>query len=175
MSSYYKINSNSDERGSFIKTYQQSVVGFDCKEIFLTSSVIGVARGLHYQFCKKTNRGASRLMTVTSGCIVDFIAKFDPITKKCLQLEYSRLGPNEENNSVHIAGDGKHCHGFIAIENSLCIYASSQIYKPESDFGFDILSIDYDFAGLLKSLEMNSFVRSERDLLFAAFCKGTPS
>ena len=168
MENYFKTEFNHDGRGFFVKPYH-SRSGFISKEMFCTQSAKGVARGLHYQFSQVEKCGATRSMTVLAGKILDFLVCFDQNTKKVITIEDQILGPNESCNSVFIDGSGSVCHGFIALEQSLCIYASSQAYEPEHDLGFNLFSIKYDFEKVLHQMNLPCFIRSERDQLLPSF------
>ncbi|MCP9808678.1 hypothetical protein KBY58_04440, partial [Cyanobium sp. HWJ4-Hawea] len=67
--------------------------------------------------------------------------------------------------SAIIPGDGRHCHGFIALEESVCLYISSASYSQADDKGFDMFSLPFDFANL-EELHQLSLLRSRRDTMF---------
>ena len=81
MNEYFYRACIEDDRGFFIKPYGEDIP-FECEEVFTTLSKKGVARGLHYQYSDVLHLGASRVMTVISGSILDFIVKFDPTTEE---------------------------------------------------------------------------------------------
>ena len=168
MSKYFHTPVLEDERGFFVKTYTEEVP-FVCKEIFSTFSKKGVARGLHYQYSNSLKCGASRVMTVISGAVLDFLVKFDPRSDKVLAIQEEQLGPRCKNNSLLIDGNGEYCHGFVALNDCVCVYASSQSYLKEDDFGYDLLSLNYDFTKIMNDIGVNQFIRSKRDLSFPSF------
>lgn len=150
-----------DKRGLFVKPFQQSLEGFHCKECFYTDSLAGVCRGLHYQGGEKA---ANRVMHVVEGEILDFVVKFNPVTLETIEIITAVLGPNLDHDSVVIPGDSIHCHGFMTLKKATCIYFSSEEYDPKCDLGFDLFSIPYDFAHVMRDLS-TPVIRSERDLL----------
>ena len=168
MNKYFYRTFIEDDRGFFVKPYGEDIP-FQCEEVFTTLSKKGAARGLHYQYSDELHLGASRVMTVISGSILDFIVRFDPTSKRVIAIQQQTLGPCHQKNSLLIEGNGEYCHGFIALENSVCIYASSQRYLKGEDFGFNLLSLKVDFEEVKKNIGIKDFIRSERDRSFPSF------
>ena len=108
-------------------------------------------------------------MTVIFGTVLDFLVKFDPRSDKVLAIQEEQLGPRCKNNSLLIDGNGEYCHGFVALNDCVCVYASSQSYLKEDDFGYDLLSLNYDFTKIMNDIGVNQFIRSKRDLSFPSF------
>ena len=151
-----------DRRGSFVKPFQRSVSDLIPKEIFYTKSHVGVCRGLHYQASPKA---AERIMHVVEGEVLDFVVKFNPINHKIVCVSEKRLGPDTQLDYVIIPGDSCHCHGFISLKESTCIYFSSEEYDVECDFGYDLFSLPFDFSSVFHELGV-PVIRSERDESF---------
>ena len=162
-SACYKLSKHLfDSRGFFSKIYPPLLKGGGVREVFYNFSKAGVARGLHYQAYPKA---AERVVTVITGKVVDFVVRFDPTSHFLIDYEHSELGPHSVFNTAIVPGDSNHCHGFIALEDSICLYLSSQEYSPEHDLGFDLLSLPFDFSSYFPLLP-DSLIRSNRDLLF---------
>ena len=150
-----------DHRGVFCKPFIHST-DIQCKEVFYTRSKKGVARGLHYQDYPKP---ATRILNVISGSIIDFIVHFDPDSNTIINYTYAELESGGRMDSAYIPGDGCHCHGFIALEDSICLYISSEEYSPDDDKGYDLFSLPYSFSNLKDSGNL-VIIRSIRDTTF---------
>jgi dTDP-4-dehydrorhamnose 3,5-epimerase-like enzyme len=161
---YFQMPKIVDDRGFFCKTYFYSH-DFQCKEVFYTNSCRGVARGLHYQ---DFPNAASRTLHVLSGCILDFIVTFDPNTSTIMNVETCELRAGGSLDSASIPGDGRHCHGFIALEDSVCLYISSETYSHKHDKGFDLFSLPFRFDSLAEQHNLSIF-RSQRDTSLPTF------
>jgi len=161
---YFSMPRIRDNRGFFCKPYFHSP-DFQCKEVFYTNSHRGVARGLHYQ---DLPRAASRTLHVVSGSVLDFIVTFEPCTSRIINYEACVLTAGGSLDSACIPGDGGHCHGFIALEDSVCLYISSDTYSPEDDKGFDLFSLPFQFDALAEQQDL-SIQRSQRDTSLPPF------
>ena len=126
-------------------------------KIFSTFSKRGVARGLHYQYSILSNRRFTCYDSI-SGTVLDFLVKFDPHSSKVLAIQEEQLGPQCKNNSLLIEGNGEHCHGFVALNDCVCLYASSQSYLKEDDSGYDLLSLNYDFTKIMHDIGVNNLL-----------------
>lgn len=130
-----RLSPSSDLRGSFTKTYHQSLyreagIDFVLKEQFVSVSGKNVIRGMHFQMppC-----ACDKLVTVLSGAALDVILDLrvsSPTYGNSIQIELRAKEPA----AVFIP---KGCaHGFLALEDNTCmLYNVSEEYSPQCDTG----------------------------------------
>lgn len=112
---------HNDHRGYFEELYSQKVLSqFECLQINCSRSRKNVLRGLHVvPFAK--------LVHCVMGKIYDVVADMRKESKSYLQWYGIEL--SEENQlSLYIP---PHCaHGFLALEDSIVMYAQDGLYDP---------------------------------------------
>ncbi|MGE0088164.1 MAG: dTDP-4-dehydrorhamnose 3,5-epimerase family protein [Bacteroidales bacterium] len=160
----YVIQHNifTDERGVFIKTYNDSVfkslgLEFNDKERYYSISKKNVIRGMHFQ-----NPPADhiKIVTVISGKILDVILdirKNSLTYGKCYSIELRA----ELGQSLYIPKG--FAHGFKSlVDGTIVEYNQTSEYSPENDSG-----IRYDSFGF--KWESINTILSNRDLSFPNF------
>ncbi len=134
-----------DERGSFVKTFQNSQFiskGLDCdfRESYYTHSKKNVIRGMHFQTPPYEH---AKLVTVMQGTMIDVILdlrKNSPTYNKHISVELSR----DNARSVYIP---KGCaHGFGALSQLvIAYYMVTSEYSSKHDQGVRYDSFDFDW------------------------------
>ena len=134
-----------DDRGSFVKTFQQSQFisrGLECdfKENYYTRSKEDVIRGMHFQTPPHDH---AKIVTVIQGTIIDVILdlrKESQTYKQYISVELSR----ENRKSIYIP---RGCaHGFGALsELSIAYYMVTTEHIPQSDCGIKYNSFDFNW------------------------------
>ena len=125
----------SDLRGSFVKTYHAEIfsnlgISFSPAESFITTSGLGVIRGMHYQ---SDIHAHDKLVYCLAGKILDVIVDI-------------RSSKSQFNRPISITLDSKHncavfipkgyAHGFLSqCENSVLLYQTSKVHSPKNDKG----------------------------------------
>jgi len=129
------LDKRTDQRGYFIKTFQDSVfqdMGFSitCREDFYTLSNKNVIRGMHFQLPPKALK---KVVYCMSGSILDVLLDLRVGSPTYLQTEHlilDSLDPCAVCLPVGIA------HGFLTLsdETAVC-YKVDQEYDPALDSG----------------------------------------
>jgi len=150
-----------DERGSFIKTFNDSVlqqagIVFELKESYFSFSNKDVVRGMHFQLPPHQH---AKIVFCPQGAILDVIVD--------LRKESSSYGKchgqvlSASNHQAYYIPEG-FAHGFKALtDNALTYYLVSSEYSREHDTG-----ILWDSFGF--NWEVATPVISQRDLSFCA-------
>jgi len=132
----------SDQRGSFTKVLSGDdplLEGFEGREIYWTSSVQGVIRGLHFQLPPKATR---KLVTVVHGAIRDFVVDLrvgSPAERRLFEIE---LNPNVGGLLVP-AGCA---HAYEALEDdTIVVYAQDIPFEDPATYA----GIRADSAGIV--------------------------
>lgn len=154
-----------DDRGIFREWFrfetlkETGVPAFEVRQANTSISKRGVIRGIHYS---PEINGQSKLVTCTSGSVLDVIVDLRPESKTYgnhLQIELSdNLG-----KCVYISsGLG---HGFQALEdNSVVTYLLNKEYAPNNEFGINPLDSDLSIGWPILDFHI-----SERDRASAIF------
>ena len=154
-----------DDRGIFREWFKLEVLkengvpAFEVRQANTSISKRGVIRGIHYS---SEINGQSKLVTCTSGSVLDVIVDLRPESKTYgnhLQIELSEnLG-----KCVYISsGLG---HGFQALEdNSVVTYLLNKEYAPNNEFGINPLDSDLNIRWPILDFHI-----SERDRASAIF------
>jgi len=151
-----------DERGGFIKTYNQSNfkelgLDVDVKERYFSTSHKNVIRGMHFQIPPLDH---IKLVTVMQGAIIDVV--LDMRKKSSTFGQYLSIELNSEAGKTIYIPKG-FAHGFLALEDySIVEYNQTTEYTPKNDEG-----IRYDSFGF--NWGINNPIISERDLSFCKF------
>ena len=126
-----------DERGVFIKTYNEdifSALGMPTcyKESVYSISRKGVLRGMHYQ---KQPHGHVKLVNVIEGEILDVVVGVGgEINPANVGKFYATILSKENNRSLVIPNG--YAHGFLCLsEHAIVSYQTTTGYNPESDAG----------------------------------------
>lgn len=147
-----------DDRGSFIKTFQSSAfeklgLGVDFKERYYSISKRNVIRGMHFQVPPYEH---AKLITVLRGRIVDVvldIRKKSPTFGKFYSIELAAT------NGVSAYLPPGFAHGFKAIEDdSIVEYSQTTEYGPKYDCGIRFDSFGFDWG-------VSEPIISQRDLI----------
>jgi len=154
----------SDERGLFIKTYNQEIfmqlrIDLEIKERYYSISHKNILRGMHFQTPPEDH---IKLVTVISGKILDVvldIRKNSQTFGKCFSIEIN----STEGKTIYIPKG--FAHGFLSLEDDTIVeYNQTTCYSPKNDSGIRYDSFSYDW-------KINYPIISERDLAFMPFKK----
>jgi len=148
-----------DDRGIFREWFKPEVLKqigvpvFEVRQANTSISKKGVIRGIHYS---PELGGQTKLVTCTSGSVLDVIVDLRPNSKTYgshLEIELSQnLG-----KCIYVAsGLG---HGFQALEeNSVVTYLLDKEYSPNNEFGINPVDPDLDI-----KWPLSDFHISEKD------------
>lgn len=145
-----------DPRGYFSKTFntelfQQNGLNKDWSETFFSISKKNVLRGMHYQ---KRPFDHEKLVSVTSGSIIDVIVCVDPNSHEYGQSTGINISA-ESPFSVYISKG--YAHGFFTISHEAgVLYQTSSLHSPEHDTGINFDSFGYEWPS-------GEIIISERD------------
>jgi dTDP-4-dehydrorhamnose 3,5-epimerase len=156
----FTMPSSSDARGSFVKSFSETVlkkegIDFTLRESYFSFSKKDVIRGMHFQLPPHHH---SKVVFCPVGAIMDVIVdlrKDSPTFLRCLAHELSA----DNNNAIYIP-EG-FAHGFKALtEDALTYYLVSSEYNKEHDTGirFDTIGYDWNVANPIVSARDLSFV-----------------
>lgn len=151
-----------DDRGLFIKTYNQSVfnelsLDFEVKERYFSVSQKNVIRGMHFQTPPFDH---VKLVTVMQGAILDVVLDIRKQSKTFGQF-YSISIKAEEGKTICIPKG--FAHGFLSLENNTIVeYNQTTEYAPNNDGG-----LKYDSFGFEWPVEKE--IVSGRDQSFLGF------
>ena len=123
-----------DNRGWFFEFYKsESFHKLDIKESFqqenISFSKKGVIRGLHFQLPPWQQ---AKLVSVLNGKVVDVVVDLRK-GSTTFGKSYSCVLDSERHNLLMVPAG--FAHGFAALEDSLFIYKSSNLYSRESESG----------------------------------------
>lgn len=120
-----------DDRGYFKETYKD-LEGFIPVQANQSLSKKGVIRGLHYQ------KDTAKLVWVARGSVLD--VALDPKTGEWI----SEILSAENHKQMYVPPN--YAHGFQALEdNTVACYLMDKKYDPDTEGGFNPLSIDVDW------------------------------
>ena len=143
-----------DDRGSFTKVLgegdEPGVAPFVTREVFWSSSVRGVFRGMHVQL---PPRSAAKVVFVVHGAVRDFVLDLRRGSPTQGQLWESRL---DASTGGLVIPDGC-AHGFeVVSDEAVMVYLQTAFHSPEHDGG-----VNYASAGVV--LEAAQPLISKRD------------
>lgn len=150
----------SDQRGSFIKSFEQEIyktegIDFSASETFVTVSRKNVIRGLHFQL----NNPQAKLICILNGNAWDVIVdlrKSSPTYKQWMCVELSSDG----RNAVYVPRG--FAHGFASLaDNTTMLYQCSGKYDKKTDTG---IVFNDPTIGIKWPIESKEAILSERDL-----------
>jgi len=134
-----------DDRGVFVKTYNQSIyvnlrLDVGIKESYFSVSHKDVIRGMHFQ---TPPDDCVKLVSIIQGAILDVVLDIrtaSPTYGKC----FSILLKAEEGKSIYIPKG--FAHGFKALENNTIVeYNQTSGYSLKNDDGILYSSFDFDW------------------------------
>ena len=146
--------SSSDNRGTFLKYFtakSDDSIRLHIAEVFVTSSVPGVVRGMHLQI---NGAASNRLISCLSGEIFDIQLDLRPSSSTYMQVNTILLG-NGGPNCIYVPAGV--AHGFQAIQESIVHYISDQHHDPKLDTGVRISDLELE-------LPLPITYQSQRDL-----------
>jgi dTDP-4-dehydrorhamnose 3,5-epimerase len=138
-----------DSRGWFFEFYknevfQQAGIGYRFSQENISFSRKGVVRGLHFQLAPYEQ---AKLVSVLSGKVLDVVVdlrKGSPTFGKSYTCEL-----DGERHNLLMVPEG-FAHGFAALEDSLFMYKTSNLYNREAECGIrwndPALNINWPFA-----------------------------
>ncbi|HRP89401.1 MAG TPA: dTDP-4-dehydrorhamnose 3,5-epimerase [Edaphocola sp.] len=140
------MNTFIDNRGSFTKTFNQSLfkeidIDFELKESYFSYSRKAVIRGMHFQLPPHEH---SKIVFCPKGAILDVIVDLRKASKTFGQYHSQIL--SADNNKAFYIPKG-FAHGFKALEDhSITYYLVSSEYHKESDTGilWDSFGLDWE-------------------------------
>ncbi len=123
-----------DNRGWFLEFYKDTAfrangITYLFPQVNLSHSHKGVIRGLHFQ---QAPWQQAKLVSVLQGRVLDVVVDLRP-NSKTFGKSYSCILDDVRHNLLMVP-EG-FAHGFAAIEDSLFIYKSSNVYNRESESG----------------------------------------
>ncbi len=157
----FTMPSSEDARGSFVKSYSQTVLSnagitFTLRESYFSFSNKDVIRGMHFQMPPHQH---SKVVFCPVGAILDVIVdlrKGSPTYLQCTAHELSAA-----NHKAIYIPEG-FAHGFKSLtDNALTYYLVSSEYNKEHDTGIRYDTIGYDW-------NVKDPVISARDLSFVS-------
>ncbi len=145
---------STDNRGTFLKYFSakpNDSIQLQIAEVFVTSSVPGVVRGMHLQIGQAAS---NRLISCLSGEIFDIQLDLRPFSSTYMQVNTILLGKGGPNCVYLPAGVA---HGFQAIQESIVHYISDRHHDVKLDTGVRISDLGLD-------LPLPISYQSQRDL-----------
>lgn len=123
-----------DNRGWFLEFYKETAfhaqgITYQFPQVNLSQSKKGVIRGLHFQNAPWEQ---AKLVSVLQGKVLDVVVDLRPNSKTFGQSYSCQLDDGQHNMLMVPAG---FAHGFAALEDSLFLYKSSNVYNRESEGG----------------------------------------
>lgn len=152
----------SDNRGLFVKTYNQEIfkqlnIDIEIKERYYSVSHKNVIRGMHFQTPPEDH---IKLVTVVAGKILDVVLDIRKHSKT-FGKSFSIKIDAKEGKTIYIPKG--FAHGFLSLEdNTIVEYNQTTGYAPNSDSGIRYDSFDFDWNTAIP-------VISERDQSFVSF------
>jgi dTDP-4-dehydrorhamnose 3,5-epimerase len=158
----FEINNKifQDQRGSFVKTFHQSLfadngLDYDFRESFYSVSKKNVLRGMHFQLAPHDH---AKLVYVTDGEILDVAVDIRKDSSTFGQY-YSTNLSSQNAKALYMAKG--FAHGFLTLSDSATVvYLTTTVHAPESDSGIHWGSFGFDWNGV------DSPIISERDSAF---------
>lgn len=143
-----------DERGYFVKDFQQSTINIPQRENFYTFSKKNVIRGMHYQATDEQGK----IVSCISGTILDVIIDLRITSKTFLQKQYCVLS---DKNHIAIYIPPGFAHGFLALTDSIVFYRCNKEFNPKSDLGFNVFDKK---ANIKWDKPLSNFSLSQKDI-----------
>ncbi|MBS1628891.1 MAG: dTDP-4-dehydrorhamnose 3,5-epimerase family protein [Bacteroidetes bacterium] len=148
-----------DERGLFVKTFQETTlteagIHFTLKESYFSLSRKNVIRGMHFQLPPHQH---AKIVFCPKGAILDVIVDLRKDSATFGQFHAEEL--SEANHRAYYIPEG-FGHGFKALsDDAMTYYLVSSEYHRESDTGIrcDSFGFDWDCAEAIISVRDRSF------------------
>jgi dTDP-4-dehydrorhamnose 3,5-epimerase len=139
-----RLASMTDSRGSFSKyfgeLFQEHLPDFDIREVFLTKSLQGVLRGLHFQAPPKDQ---SKLVCVVSGSVFETVVDIrggSPTYGQATSLYLDSSNPDFDNCIFVPSG---FAHGYVVLEDHTeVLYCANHIFDASLDGGIHWRSVE---------------------------------
>jgi dTDP-4-dehydrorhamnose 3,5-epimerase len=152
-----------DERGWFFEFYKQEPfhklgIPYTFLQENISFSKKGVVRGLHFQ---QPPWQQAKLVSVLSGKVLDVVVDLRPGSATFGKV-HSVILDSEKHNMLMVP-DG-FAHGFAALEDSLFIYKSSNLYNRNAECG-----IRYNDPDLNIQWPFEQPILSEKDQALPSF------
>lgn len=151
-----------DQRGIFIKTFRSDQfrelgIPFEPREEFYSTSAKNVLRGMHFQLPPAAH---AKLVFCLSGSVLDVVLDMRRTSASYGKSFSVRLDAKTRDLLFIPIG---FAHGFLSLEqNSLMVYKTDAVHKPELDTGIAWNSFGFDW-------KIVSPIMSERDRKFQAW------
>lgn len=149
------FDKTTDKRGSFLKILNEDLkkkFNFSVDEVFLSTSVKDVVRGMHLQ---NNNFPLEKIVYCNSGSILDVVIDLRPESPTYGKWETFLLDGSTSDALFIPKGFG---HGFKAVsELAEILYLQSGYYNKDSELGINPLTFGYDW-------EIKNPIVSDRDL-----------
>ncbi len=149
------FDKTTDKRGSFLKILNKDLkkeFNFSVDEVFLSTSVKDVVRGMHLQ---NNNFPLEKIVYCNSGSILDVVIDLRPESSTYGKWETFLLEGSTSDALFIPKGFG---HGFKAIsELAEILYLQSGYYNKDSELGINPLTFGYNW-------EIKNPIVSDRDL-----------
>ena len=154
-----KVNSTSDNRGTFLKFHPAQEFEGDLDSIALSiNPLLGTIRGLHFQV---EPFAEEKLVTCISGAIFDVIVDLRPSSRTFGNWQSFELSAENAMQAYLPRGVA---HGFQTLmPNSIIHYSLTSIYSPTSSFSID------PFGDLGIDWPLNARSIAERDVRGISF------
>ena len=136
---------SADQRGRFIKLFHSEAllsqgIYFKPEELFLTRSIKGVLRGMHFQVGKSSH---DKLVTCIRGSVLDVVVDIRNGSQTFNQPFSIEL--SESSNKALLIGKG-YAHGFLSLtDDSWMLYATTTVHNPSLDRGILWNSLSFDW------------------------------
>lgn len=140
-----KSTKSCDNRGSFVKTFNDNVfldlgINFKVKEQFISKSKKNVIRGLHFQ---KPPFEHDKIVFCSRGNVIDVLVDLRKHSKTFLKTFSIELDSEVDEYIFIPAGVA---HGFLSKQDdSELIYLTSTVHEPEYDSGIHYNSINFNW------------------------------
>lgn len=156
-----RLRPSADRRGSFLKVFHRSTLAaagldLDVHEVFVSRSVAGVVRGLHFQ---RPPADVAKLVCCLDGRVVDAVVDLrvdSPTYRRHCVVELSA----EAANAVYVPTGC--AHGFLVPDGEAQVaYLQSGEYDAEREGG-----ILWSSAGIRWPIDAGEAILSDRDAGF---------
>jgi dTDP-4-dehydrorhamnose 3,5-epimerase len=132
-----------DQRGSFVKTYQNALykdlgISMELAEEYISYSKKNVFRGLHFQLSPKA---LDKMVFCVCGNVIDYVV--DLRKNSITYGDYVSFELSDKNPSAIFIPKGL-AHGFyVKSDNAVMQYKVSEVYDPELDSGISYSTFDF--------------------------------
>ncbi|WP_259070302.1 dTDP-4-dehydrorhamnose 3,5-epimerase family protein [Mucilaginibacter sp. X4EP1] len=153
------LNKLSDDRGAFIKTFNndfsvQHNLVTDFKESYFSVSGVNVVRGMHFQTPSAQH---TKLVYINKGNITDVV--LDIRKNSATYGRYFTITLSDTQPKLVYIPEGL-AHGFLSLqENSIVTYLQTSVYSKDHDHGikWDSFGFDWGVTNPIISIRDQSF------------------